>query len=332
MNMLAGSGERLGLAGGTAPVVVRNEQELEAASREIARETDPGQGGLIAALERSAPDPRATVQVIRDRFEQAASALPAPKVTRVDACNVGSMQSLLATPASATRKCLYLHGGAYLFGSPQTAIALAASVAEALSAQTLVLGYRLAPEATWPAPLQDAIEGLTWLRAGDEATPVILAGDSAGGGLALCAAMEARRQGLAVAGVLAMAPWTDLRAGVADRVRSAGDPQTPAWLLERGADALLADDDSRDHASPLIGVARHDASAMLPPTLLQVGSADCIYEDSLAFARTALRHGVPVRLEIWPRQLHVFQAFAPRMKAAQEALIRQTEWVQTLQS
>jgi monoterpene epsilon-lactone hydrolase len=317
---------------GVGPVVVRNEEELEAASREITRETDPSQRGLIAALERSVPEPWATVQQIRDQFARAASALPAPKVTRVEAAPVGAGQSLLATPAGSTRKCLYLHGGAYLFGSPRTAVALAASVAEALSAQTLVLGYRLAPEATWPAPLLDAMEGLEWLRGADEETPIILAGDSAGGGLALCAAMEASRRGVGVAGVLAMSPWTDLRVGVAERVRPAGDPQAPAWLLERAANALLTDDASREHASPRIGVARPDASEVLPPTLVQVGSAESVYDDSLEFARAALHHGAPLRLEIWPRQLHVFQAFAPRMKVAQEALIHQRDWVQALPS
>ena len=300
---------------------------LDALERSVDRSLAPGLAGLVAALARVSPLPEWDFEEIRLGFESAAATLPVPEDVSITRVDVGGRAAELIEPASqAGRAVLYLHGGAYTIGSLSTVRPLAANFARATRSRTLVLDYRLAPEHPFPAALDDATAAFGWLARKCRGDLVYIAGDSAGGGLAIATALSlAAESGPRAQAVLAMSPWTDLK--VADGRADLVDPQAPSWLLRRSAAAYLGG--SRvppELASP----ARADL-APLPPTLVQVGTAEPLLDDALRFGRKALTVGAPFRIEAWAGQIHVWQAFAPRLQAANAALQAADEWLTSIE-
>lgn len=296
---------------------------LDALERSLDRSLAPGLAGLVAALARVSPLPEWDFDRIRASFESAAATLPVPEDVTISRVNVSGRAAELIEPAhSSARAALYLHGGAYTIGSLSTVRSLAANVARATRSRALVLDYRLAPENPFPAALADATAAFGWLARRYPDDLIYLAGDSAGGGLAIATALSlGAGPGPRVQAVLAMSPWTDLEVaeGRADLV----DPQAPSWLLRRSAAAYLGG----CHVPPeLASPVRADLSR-LPPTLVQVGTAEALLDDALRFSRKALAVGAPFRVEAWAGQIHVWQAFAPRLQAANAALQTADAWL-----
>ena len=187
----------------------------------------------------------------------------------------------------------------------------------------LGVGYRLAPEYRYPAPLQDVLAVLQWLRGqGVAASHIALAGDSAGGGLALSAMLALQGNGDALpAAAFLMSAWTDLAAtGESYETRAAADPihQRP-MILAMGRNFLGPEGDPRDPlVSPLYAT---DAQlAALPPLLLQVGDRETVLSDSEAFARRVNAAGGRAQCQVWPGMVHVFQQFPGELPEAREAL------------
>jgi acetyl esterase/lipase len=172
----------------------------------------------------------------------------------------------------------------------------------------------LAPESQLPDALSLAVATLTRLR-GDYAA-VAVAGDSAGGGLALATAIHAHRIGLEVAAVAAFSPWTDLSlSGASVHEHAIGDPLLdPAYLRESAAAYLGSASPDDPRASPLFGI-----SDGLPPLLLQVGSDEILLDDSRRFAAVE-NVGGTVRLEVWQGMHHVFQLNVEQLASARRAL------------
>lgn len=230
--------------------------------------------------------------------------------------------------ADTSFRMVYLHGGGYVAGSPRTHRGLVTRLAKAMGCAALVPDYRLAPEHRFPAALEDA--RLALAHAFDHgpdgespASRVVIAGDSAGGGLTLATLVAARDAGERLPSrVATLSAWTDLAAtGDSMLTRAAADPMLPASLL-RGWCRHYLDDIAPTHplASPLYA----DLQG-LPPLLLQVGDAEVLLDDSVRFADRAERAGVNVKLEVFPRLFHVFQAFAgslPEGRAAITTLAR----------
>lgn len=212
-------------------------------------------------------------------------------------------ERLVPEGAAEGRFILYLHGGGYCSGSIDTHRGVAGALARAAGVTVVNLGYRLAPEDPFPAALNDV------LLAFDQLAParIALAGDSAGGGLALAAAIALRdRGGATPAAVVGFSPWTDLTqssrsmAALEDR-----DPMVTKAVLDPMAEAYLAGTDARTElASPLFA----DPSG-LPPIRIDVGSDETLLDDSTVFADQAAAAGVEVTIQIWPEMIHVFQAF-----------------------
>jgi monoterpene epsilon-lactone hydrolase len=217
------------------------------------------------------------------------------------------------------RAILLFHGGGFQMGSIETHRALAAAIAESAGCRVLSVNYRLAPEHRFPAPLEDATAAYEWLVAsGYEARRIALAGDSAGGGLAvsLMLALKARGRALPAAAAL-MSPWTDMEAsGESYATRAAADPFHQRAMIQALARAYLGrGGDPRDPlASPIQG-----DLAGLPPLLIQVGERETVLDDSRVLAVRARAAGVDARLEIWPGMFHVFQLY-PELAAARAAI------------
>jgi acetyl esterase/lipase len=214
---------------------------------------------------------------------------------------------------------LYLHGSGYICCSPRTHRGLVGRLSEMTGLPAFVVRYRLAPKYPFPAAADDAMAAYQWLLAsGYPPERIVVAGDSAGGHLALGLAVALRRAGLPLPAAMALfSPLVDTTFETAarrDAIRH--DPLFTLALAKRmvqlygGRDAT---DDPR--LTPLTG----DLSG-LPPLLLQAGGAEMLTADSEAIAELVDAAGGTVRLQIWPGQVHVFQALHRLLPEAQAAL------------
>ena len=172
--------------------------------------------------------------------------------------------------------------------------------------RSLVINYRLAPEFPYPAALQDVLTTYDWLLAqGVAPKQIIVAGDSAGGGLALAAMVALRDEGKPLpAGVVCISPWLDLTlSGASMRSKAQLDFMLDPACLETYAGYYAGD---QDRSSPLISPLFADLH-QLPPLLIQVGTDEVLLDDARRFAEKARQAGIDVTLEIWDEMFHVFQ-------------------------
>ena len=268
--------------------------------------------GLITLL-RSRPAPAVQdVAQARQRFEKMGELLGRPADARCETVKAGSVPAewVAAPGVDAGRAVLYLHGGGYAIGSINTHRRLAYDISAASAARVLVIDYRLAPEHPFPAAVDDATEAWSWLlRQGVDPSRMAIAGDSAGGGLTIATLVNLRDRKLALpACAVAISPWVDLE-GVGESLatRSAQDPMVQKAGLQWMADMYL------NGASPKTPLAAplHANLTGLPPTLIQVGTAETLLDDATRIAEKLHAAGVSVQLAVWPNMLHVFPLFAP---------------------
>lgn len=248
-----------------------------------------------------------------------ASSLP-PRNTQAQLVDMNGVNAeRVVVDETASRVVLYLHGGGYCVGSATTHRALAAHIARAAGAVAYVPNYRLAPEYPHPAALHDAVAAYRWLLAqGIDPVSIILAGDSAGGGLALATAVSLRDTGLPLpAALVLISPWADLSlSGDTLKSHAARDPMlshsiTSLWArLYAGALPV-----THPLCSPLF--AQLDG---LPPMLIQVGSEEVLLSDSQRLALRAEAAGVPTRLHVYERMWHDFQVQAGLLHESDAAI------------
>jgi len=211
----------------------------------------------------------------------------------------------IAAPGADSGVILYLHGGAYTLGSINTARELAARLARATNTRALAVEYRLAPEHPYPAAIEDALTVYHWLLKEVSHSRIIIAGDSAGGGLALAMLVALRDAGQPLpAGAVCLSPWTDLTlSGSSIQSKAAADP-----ILDADSLAVYARYYAGEHAltSPLLSPLYADFR-VLPPLLIQVGTEEILLDDAVSCADNAREAGVDVTLEIWDEMFHLFQ-------------------------
>lgn len=230
---------------------------------------------------------------------------------------------IAAPGARADRAIVYFHGGGFQVGSLDSHRELMAMLSAEAGVRVLGVGYRLAPEHRYPAPLEDALAVLGWLREqGFRAANVALAGDSAGAGLALSAllALQTQEQPLPAAAFL-MSAWTDLTAsGASYETRAAADPIHQRPMIQAMARNFLGGTGRADDplVSPLFADARQLRA--LPPLLLQVGDRETVLSDSQEFSRRVREAGGRAECQVWPGMIHVFQQFPSELAQAREAL------------
>lgn len=277
---------------------------------------------LLSILERQkAEDDRATFDEARRLMSERCAKLVLPGDVRREPVNAGGVagELLLAPGADAERVVLYLHGGGYVLGSPATHAYLMQNLSRASGCAVLGLDYRLAPEHPFPAAVDDALAGYRWLLGrGHPAARIAVAGDSAGGGLALALLLSIRDARLPQPAAAALlSPWTDLAAtGASVRARAADDPMVSAARLARMAEAYLAGADPR---TPLASPVYADLSG-LAPLLVLVGGREILYDDSIRVVEQVSRAGGSVRLVDEPALFHVWPAFAPMLEEGQRAV------------
>ena len=215
--------------------------------------------------------------------------------------------SASSRPGAGDDVLFYLHGGGYAGGSAKSHSELAARLARAAGTVAILPDYRLAPENTFPAALDDAIAAYRALldEAGD-ANRIVMAGDSAGGGLAVAVCVALRDAGEPLPRALALlSPWLDLTCTSPSwDSRLEGDPILDHHLRD-AAERYLDGADPRD---PLCSPLFADLSG-LPPTLVLVGTHEILYDDAVTFAQVAAEQGVEVELEIGHELIHVWPIF-----------------------
>lgn len=226
-----------------------------------------------------------------------------------------------AAPSHAAhrRRILYLHGGGYFSMSARTHRAITSRLAAWSDASLFALDYRLAPEHRFPAALEDAVAAFRWLvAAGTPPARIVVAGDSAGGGLALAtlAALRDAQQPRAGGAVL-FSPWTDLAGSGPSITGNEGrDPMFSAtWVATIAGYYLGSTPASHPLASPL-----YADLAGLPPMLVQASESEILLDDSRRLVERARQAGVAATLQLWPDPPHGWQMYASFLPEARSAL------------
>lgn len=275
---------------------------------------------LKAGLRADGPDFAGDPLKAREQFAALLETMPVDESLTFTETELGGVPALHSRTGEGGA-LLYLHGGAYVVGSARGYRGLAAELGKAGGLETFAIDYRLAPEDVFPAAVDDAVSAYKALLAkGFEPGRIVVAGDSAGGGLALALLTRLRDEGVPspAAGFL-LSPWADLTCKSETLTSKAAEDAslTPEGLRAMAGIYLSGADAENPAASPALG----DLSA-LPPLLVHVGSAEILLDDAVLIARRAGAAGTSVRLEIWPEMVHVWHAFhfmLPEGRAAIDA-------------
>ncbi len=215
----------------------------------------------------------------------------------------------------------YVHGSGYVLCSTRTHRGLTARLSALTGLPVFSVDYRLAPRHRFPAAADDVRAGWDWLLAqGHPADRLVVAGDSAGGHLAVDLALQLRRDGAPAAAAQALfSPLYDLTLGLARRrERLRRDPLISAARAERMVRLYVGQEDP---AHPRLALTVAGGPA-LPPTLVQAGGAEMLLADAHRLARDLRSAGGPCELDVWPDQVHVFQALPRLAPEASMALRR----------
>lgn len=258
---------------------------------------------------------------IRRQVERPTGKLPVGvNVEPVDADGVDAEWVSGSADSNDDGIILYLHGGAYVFGTPESYRNLTSRIARETGMKVLVVDYRLAPEHPFPAAVDDATVAYKWLLAQDHAPErIIVMGDSAGGGLATALMVNLKNLGLSLPGAaVLMSPWCDLSlSGASMQLNEKADVMLSADSLSRFAGDYLVDTNPRAPlASPLFA----DLSAF-PPTLVIVSSSEVLLSDSETLVEKINTTGGQARLSVWKNMPHVFPMLAGTVPEATQAIV-----------
>lgn len=294
-------------------------------------ESDPGITAMVAHLEgiagrvaECAGDVAAVRTVIEDysRLDEATRRMDARRMVSERPAG----EWVLAAGARPDHRILYVHGGSWMSGSPDGYRPLAARISRETGCAVFVVDYRLAPEHPFPAGLDDCADAWRWLAANgpESAAPaaaLYLAGDSAGGNLAVAAALRLRDGGERLPDAVAvLSPAVDLTwQSPSLRTRADVDPILRPDRLHQVSEAYVQGAERMDHpyVSPLYGDFRG-----LCRFLIQVGDREVLLDDARRLAARVTEQGVDVALQEYPQMPHVFQLFAPTVGAATDAIER----------
>jgi acetyl esterase/lipase len=289
----------------------------------------PEHEAVVQMLEsQPRPEIPPSVQESRAGFEAMAGLFGAPQELQSETVDAGGVpgQWIDMPESSPDRLVYYLHGGGYVIGSVATHRGLVARLARSSGARALAIDYRLAPEHPFPAALEDSVAAYRFaLASGFDPSKVVIAGDSAGGGLTLATLLALRDAGDPLpAAAVCLSPWTDLEGTGA----SALDPQTRDPMIqldglrEMGRHYLGNADPKHPHAAPLY--ARYEG---LPPLFLLVGTRELLYDDTTRVAERARTDGVDVTLEVGEGLIHVWPFFGDQVPESVESVARIGDFV-----
>ena len=289
------------------------------------------QRDAVERLVREGPlDLQGDLETQRQVLIETMSAVPLPPDVRTEETTLGGVPavSIEIDGIESGDVIFYLHGGAYVLGTALAGAGLAADLARRVGARAVSVDYRLAPEHRYPAGLSDAVTAYRALvESGVAADRICVAGESAGGGLALATLVALKDHGLpSPSCAVVMSPWADLTlSGASIAGKADVDPAlTAQGLRNRAADYAGAADPAEELISPLFA----DLTG-LPPLLVQAGSHEILLDDATRLAARAAAADVAVTLDITPGVPHVFQGFAAMLDEGGAALDRAGSFIRS---
>jgi epsilon-lactone hydrolase len=288
------------------------------------------QTALDGILRQGPLDLEADVPALRAAFNALMAYVPVAGDVDQKPTTIGGVSAVEVTihGTDATNVILYFHGGVYVIGSAATSVPLVSDLARRTGAKAVTLDYRLAPEHPYPAAVEDAQAAYVGLlEQGIDPGQIALAGDSAGGGLAVATLLALRDAGTPLPScAYLMSPYADLTmSGETFLEKQALDPiLTPVGVRLRVPDYVAGADASDPLISPIFGDLRG-----LPPLLIQAGSHEILLSDALRLAARAAIADVPITLEITPGVPHVFQGYAAMLEEGDAALNRAAAFLNT---
>ena len=264
----------------------------------------------------------------RQRMDEICAIVPPPDDVAFSPTTIGAMQAewSLAPGSDARRVLLYFHGGGYCSGSVTSHRGMVGRVGRDAAIRTLAIAYRLAPEAPYPAALEDALAAWRFLRdQGYAPGSLVTGGDSAGGNLTLALMLRLRAMGEALpAAAWLVSPWLDLRmTGKTLDSKADIDPLINRDYLTGLAAAFLAGHDPGD---PVVSPLYADLAG-LPPVLIQVGSSETLLDDAVRGAAALGAAEVRTTLEIWPHMIHAWMLWSERLTAGRAASDHAARWL-----
>jgi acetyl esterase/lipase len=220
-----------------------------------------------------------------------------------------------AAKKNTQRIILYLHGGAFVFGSSRTYLDFGYNLAKACQAKVLIIDYQLAPEHLFPAALNDALTAYQWLCAsGIDPANIIIAGDFAGGGLTLATLVALRNRNIPLPrAAICLSPWADLANTGESRVKN--QSSDPYLVLPQKINYLGNINLFDPLLSPLYADLKH-----LPNLFIQVSGREILLDDSLRLAEKAEQARVSVTIEVWNHMPHVWQLFSNFLPEGRQAI------------
>jgi len=260
---------------------------------------------------------RETIPEIREIFARTAAQLPLPDGIRLEDARLAGMDALRvrAVGSDPARRILYFHGGGYILGGLKAQKGMSCRLALATGCEVIQPDYRLAPEFPCPAAVHDAVAAYRALL--DQDRPIAaIAGDSAGGGLSLLAAIAIRDSGLnPPPAIIAFSPWTDIGLTGARSIAGFDDLVLTGSLLSLAQKAWLRNKAADDpEASPLFA-----DLAGLPPIMIHVGGDELLLDDATRIAAKLAQSDVEISLTVRPKMIHVYPVYptlAPEADAA----------------
>ncbi|KAA8646051.1 hypothetical protein EYZ11_001949 [Aspergillus tanneri] len=239
-----------------------------------------------------------------------------------------------ATPAADTPGILYIHGGAHLYGNRFFGLNGVLDWVESLGAMVVSAEYRLSPENPQPAQINDTFATLTWMSEhandlGFNPRKLIVSGGSAGGNLAAGVTLMARDQsGPEIVGLILTYPWVGENTETSSMLEY-GNLQP--WARENTIDALnFALGENRENATIYTVPSRSEDLTGLPPTFIDVGTADLLRDEDVDFATALWKAGGQVEFHVWPGAWHGFDVFVPDAPISRRAIATRLEWLQNL--
>jgi len=285
---------------------------------------------MIVQMLRSSPDLAGlSVEEKRAAYDALASPFQPAEDVRCEPVDAGGVPAeWITTPEAVDERVIYyLHGGGYVMGSINTHREMISRLSRAARARALAIDYRLAPENPFPAAVEDSTGAYRWLiSTGVDRARLVIAGDSAGGGLTVATLVALRDAGDALpTAAVCLSPWVDLEClGESMTTKAEVDPMVHREDILELAEAYLGDTHPRTPlAAPLYADLRG-----LPPLLIQVGTAELLLDDSTRLAERARSAGVDVILEPWDDMFHMWHFFAAMLPEGQQAIDRIGEFIQ----
>jgi monoterpene epsilon-lactone hydrolase len=284
---------------------------------------------MWAARRQAEGEPEPTLERLRSDMEATMGALPPVTGVTHEPVVAGGVAAEWTSPQGVepAGTLLYLHGGGYFQGSIATHRRLVAALSLAAGVRGLSVGYRLAPEHPFPAAVDDAVAAYRWLVSEGAESPdrIIIAGDSAGGGLTFATLVALRDGGDRLpAGGFGISPWTDL-AGTGESLttRRDQDPMIDPESMDLTVERYVPEGDRRQ---PLVSPLYADLAG-LPPLLIHVGGAEVLYDDAARMAGAARNAGVEVEFADWDGAFHVWHMMAGMLPEADEAVAAAGAWI-----